>query len=311
MQQIADCKLQTDACNLRPVTCGGLRTTDDGHFCKMKLFVEHQTTFIYDQPVRESVGELRLYPRDDAGQLCLSFRLTTEPQTAINMLTDRFGNAVHAYSVLPAHSRLVVNATSLVETSQASLIAAPPLTLLQRHDFLSASPYVPANAELAAFARTHAPPDGSAEQIALALSAAIYEQLEYQPGSTDISTTAAAVLAGGRGVCQDFAHLLIGLCRSLGLPARYVSGYLYDARLRPGAIVASHAWAEVFLEEHGWLGLDPTHNCTVGSDYVRVAIGRDYADATPARGVFQGGAHETLEVRVRVRAAEEQPQAIC
>ena len=92
------------------------------------------------------------------------------------------------------------------------------------------------------------------------------------------------------------------------LPARYVSGYCYDAKLRPRTIVASHAWVEVFLEARGWLGLDPTHCRTTGLDYVRVAIGRDYVDATPARGVFLGGAHETLEVRVRVRAAEEQPR---
>jgi transglutaminase-like putative cysteine protease len=274
----------------------------------MKLSIEHQTIFSYDQPVRESVGELRLRPRDEDGQHCLSFRLATEPQTAVNQLADRFGNAVHAYSVLPAHSRLVVNAASLVATSETPLIAAPPLTLLQRHDFLSASPYVPGDDDLAAFARAQAPLGAGAEQTALALNAAIYEQFDYQPGSTDISTTAAAVLAGRRGVCQDFAHLLIALCRGLGLPARYVSGYLYDAKLRPGAIVASHAWAEVFLEDRGWLGLDPTHNCVTGPDYVRVAVGRDYADATPARGVFQGGAHETLEVQVRVRAAEEQPR---
>jgi transglutaminase-like putative cysteine protease len=267
----------------------------------MRLFIEHQTIFVYDQPVRESVGELRLCPRDEAGQHCLNFRLTTEPQTAINLLADRFGNAVHAYSVLPAHSRLVVNATSLVETSEAPLIAALSLTLQQRHDFLSASPYVPSDSKLAAFARAQTPTGAGAEQTALALNAAIYGQFDYQPGSTDISTTAVAVLAGRSGVCQDFAHLLIALCRSLGLPARYVSGYLYDAKLRPDAIVASHAWVEVFLEDRGWLGLDPTHNRPAGPDYVRVAIGRDYADATPARGVFQGRAHESLEVRVRVR----------
>jgi transglutaminase-like putative cysteine protease len=274
----------------------------------MKLAIEHQTIFTYDQPVRESVGELRLCPRDEADQRCLSFQLTTEPHTVINLIVDRFGNAVHAYSVLPAHNRLVVTATSLVETSQSPLIAAPSLTLLEQRDFLSASPYVPGDAELAAFARTQAPAGAGAEATALALSAAIYEQFEYQPGSTDISTTAAAVLAGRRGVCQDFAHLLIALCRSLGLPARYVSGYLYDAKLRPNAIVASHAWIEVFLEDRGWLGLDPTHNRPAGPDYVRAAIGRDYADATPARGVFQGRARESLEVRVRVRAAEDQAQ---
>jgi len=117
------------------------------------------------------------------------------------------------------------------------------------------------------------------------------------------------VLAGRRGVCQDFAHLLIALCRCLGTPARYVSGYLHDAAVRPDAIVASHAWAEVYLDGRGWLGLDPTHDRAVGPDYVRVAVGRDYADATPARGVYQGAAQEQLEVRVRVRSAEDLPQA--
>jgi transglutaminase-like putative cysteine protease len=269
----------------------------------MKLAIEHQTIFAYDRPVRESVGELRLRPRDEAGQRCVSFQLTTEPHTVVNMLADRFGNAIHAYTVLPAHHRLVVTAASLVETDAAPLIAALPLSLLERRDFLTASPYVPDDGELAAFARAQAPAGAGAEATALALSAAIYEQFEYQPGSTDISTTAAAVLAGRRGVCQDFAHLMLALCRSLGLAGRYVSGYLYDARLPPEAIVASHAWVEVFLEERGWLGIDPTHNRTTGPDYVRVAIGRDYADATPARGVFQGGANESLEVRVWVRAA--------
>jgi transglutaminase-like putative cysteine protease len=115
---------------------------------------------------------------------------------------------------------------------------------------------------------------------------AIYTSCAYEPGSTGISTTADAVLAERRGVCQDFAHLLIGLCRSLGLPARYVSGYLYDPDQSSEAILASHAWAEVFLEERSWLGLDPTHGRTTGSLYTRVAVGRDYTDAAPVRGVY-------------------------
>ena len=115
------------------------------------------------------------------------------------------------------------------------------------------------------------------------------------------------MLAGRRGVCQDFAHLLIALCRGLGLPARYVSGYLYDSDKPADAILASHAWAEVFLDGRGWLGLDPTHDRATGSLYTRVAIGRDYADAAPVRGIYQGDANETLEVRVRMRAAEQTP----
>jgi transglutaminase-like putative cysteine protease len=273
----------------------------------MRLHIEHQTIFSYSQPVREAIGEARLRPRDDAGQHCLSFRITNDPTTPAYLMADRFGNAVHCYSVLPAHTRHVIAATSVVETSSAPLIAAPPLTLLERHDFLSISPFAPNTSELAAFAHAHAPSGAAAEETALALNTAIYTSCEYEPGSTDISTTADAVLAGRRGVCQDFAHLLIALCRCWGLPARYVSGYLHDAAQRPDAIVASHAWAEVFLEGRGWLGLDPTHNRATGPAYVRVAIGRDYADATPVRGVYKGGAHETLEVQVRVRAIEDLP----
>jgi transglutaminase-like putative cysteine protease len=274
----------------------------------MKLHIEHKTIFTYNKPVRESVGELRLRPRDEAGQTCLSFRVQTDPATSIDQLVDRFGNAIHCYSILPPHNRLVVTAASLVETSAVALIEAPPLTPLQRHDFLSPSQYVPCTDELAAFAREHAPEGGSSEQIVLALGHAISTTCVYEPGSTDISTAADAVLAGRRGVCQDFAHLLIALCRCLGLPARYVSGYLHDAAVRPDAIVASHAWAEVFLEGRGWLGLDPTHDRVSGGNYVRVALGRDYADATPARGIYLGDAEDTLEVRVRVRAVDNPPQ---
>jgi transglutaminase-like putative cysteine protease len=270
----------------------------------MKLHIEHQTIFNYEQPVREAIGEARLRPRDEGGQYCLSFRITTDPATPINQVSDRFGNPIHCYSVLPPHTHHVVTATSLIETSDTPLIYASPLTLMEQRDFLSTSPFVPHTGELAAFAHEHAPPDATAERIALALNTAIYESCEYEPGSTDISTTADAVLAGRRGVCQDFAHLLIALCRSIKIPARYVSGYLNDIDRPPDAIVASHAWAEVFLEGRGWLGLDPTHNRTTGANYVRVAIGRDYADATPVRGVYQGDARETLEVQVRIWAED-------
>jgi transglutaminase-like putative cysteine protease len=279
----------------------------------VKLHIEHTTTFSYDAPVSEAVGEARLRPRDEAGQRVLDFRLSIDPSTPFDEVRDRFGNATYCYSVLPLHRRLVVVASSLVDTSDDPLIAAPSLTLLQQHDFTSASPYVPLTGELQEFARvsgeaagdTALDPAQSAEATARALAHAIHETCAYVPGSTDISTTADLVLAGRRGVCQDFAHLLLGLCRSLGLPARYVSGYLAAADQPPDAVLASHAWAEVFLEGRGWLGLDPTHDCTTGPRYTRVAVGRDYADAAPIRGVFQGDAQEQLDVRVRIRPAED------
>jgi transglutaminase-like putative cysteine protease len=273
----------------------------------MRLYIEHETIFSYSQPVREAIGEARLRPRNDAGQQLLGFRLALDPHVPVDLVGDRFGNTIHCYSVLPPHRRLVVTATSEVETSADALSAAPALTPLEQHSFKAASQYVPFTDDLLAFARGVMPADADAETTARALSGAIFASCTYEPGSTDISTTADAVLAGRRGVCQDFAHLLIALCRGVGLPARYVSGYLYDSGKPADAILASHAWMEVFLDGRGWLGLDPTHDRATGALYTRVAIGRDYADAAPVRGIYQGGAKETLEVRVRMRAAEQEP----
>jgi transglutaminase-like putative cysteine protease len=277
----------------------------------MRLHIEHETIFSYSQPVREAIGEARLRPRDDAGQRLLGFRLALDPHAPVDPVGDRFGNTIHCYSVLPPHRRLTVTATSEVETSESAMSIAPALTLLEQHSFTGASPYVPFTDDILAFARAVAPADADdAEATARALSGAIYATCAYEPGSTDISTTADAVLAGRRGVCQDFAHLLIALCRGLGLPARYVSGYVFDSDTDADAILASHAWAEVFLDGRGWLGLDPTHNRATGPRYTRVALGRDYADAAPVRGIYQGDAEEKLEVRVRIRAAEQAPSTL-
>lgn len=271
----------------------------------MRLHIEHETIFSYSQPVREAIGEARLRPRDDAGQRLMGFRLALDPHAPVDPVGDRFGNTIHCYSVLQPHRRLTITATSEVETSADALIAAPALTPLEQHSFTAISQYVPFTDELLAFARATAPADADVATTAQALSSAIYASCDYQAGSTDISTTADAVLAGRRGVCQDFAHLLIALCRGLGMPARYVSGYLYDADQPADAILASHAWAEVFLDGRGWLGIDPTHNRVISSLYTRVALGRDYADAAPVRGIYQGETKETLEVRVRMRAVEQ------
>lgn len=273
----------------------------------MKLQIEHETIFTYDDSVREAVGEARLQPRDEAGQRVLSFRLTLDPHTPFGMVADRFGNAVHCYSVLPPHRRQIITAHSLVDTGASALLPEPALGLLQEYEFRAPSTYANQSDELAAFARAHLPEGGDDEATAYALMRAIGANCSYEPGSTDINTTADAVLAGRRGVCQDFAHLMIALCRSQGLPARYVSGYFHDPAQPEDAILASHAWAEVHLAGRGWLGLDPTHTCATGPQYVRVALGRDYADAAPMRGIYQGGAREQLTVRVRMRAVDELP----
>ena len=130
---------------------------------------------------------------------------------------------------------------------------------------------------------------------------AVRAELVYEPGATDVQTRADEVLALGRGVCQDFAHVMLAACRCVGIPARYVSGYLYDPTLE-GDNAASHAWVDVWDEERGWIALDPTHDREQTETYVRVAVGRDYADVPPTRGVYKGVAHETLSVRVGLQA---------
>jgi transglutaminase-like putative cysteine protease len=142
---------------------------------------------------------------------------------------------------------------------------------------------------------------GSGTAGAVDLMAGVRNELVYERGATDVQTRADEVLALGRGVCQDFAHVLLAACRCVGIPARYVSGYLYDPTVE-GDNAASHAWVDVFDDAYGWVALDPTHDREQTEGYVRVAVGRDYADVPPTRGVFKGSATETLDVRVSLQA---------
>lgn len=263
----------------------------------MWLGVEHTTVFVYDEPIAEAYTELRLRPQDDGGQRCSSFRLTAEPSDiAVHHYTDPFGNAVHHFDVLEPHDRLTLTATSDVFAPEAFAVVGRPLTLLEQHDYLSPTSYVPS-----LDGRMSEIESGEVFERATALMGSIFRRLVYERGVTDVRTTADEVIALGRGVCQDFAHVLIAACRSAGIPARYVSGYLYDAETEAGH-AASHAWVDVFDPDRAWLSLDPTHNRWQNDHYVRVAVGRDYADVPPTRGVYRGTASESLEVGVRVWA---------
>ena len=173
-------------------------------------------------------------------------------------------------------------------------------TPLELHDYLSPTGYVPFSESVRAFASRHATA-GSGPARARELMDAVRSGLMYEPGATDVQTRADEVLALGRGVCQDFAHVLLAVCRSVGIPARYVSGYLYDPEL-VGDNAASHAWVDTWDERAGWAALDPTHGREQTESYVRVAVGRDYADVPPTRGVYTGQASETLSVRVGLQA---------
>ena len=267
----------------------------------MWLTVEHVTRFSYDAPINEAYSEIRLKPAHRDGQRCSSFALTTEPRgVSIAEYRDRFGNAVHHFDVLESHEALGVTARSEVWTPDQFVDDEAAPSLLDRWDLLRPSRYVPlggAIADLAADVQAADSPLGTAH----AVMAAVRQRMTYETGSTHVRTVADEALAAGHGVCQDFAHVMIGVCRLHEIPSRYVSGYLFDPRAAGNGNSASHAWVDVWDPERGWVSLDPTHDREQTGRYVRVGVGRDYADVPPTRGVFKGKAREKLEVAVHIR----------
>jgi transglutaminase-like putative cysteine protease len=265
----------------------------------MRVRIEHTTSFVYDEPIVEAYTELRLRPLDGAGQHCAAFRITTDPiGVRVRSFRDHVGNEIHHFDVLEPHDRLDVTATSEVLTPFSYVDTERLPGMLELHDYLARTSYVPLSDEVRAFAAEHAG-TGTEGERATRLSQAIHREFTYETGVTDVHTGADEVLAIRRGVCQDFAHLLLAACRSSGIVCRYVSGYLYDASL-DGDNAASHAWVDVLDEARGWISLDPTHDREQTEAYVRVAVGRDYEDVPPTRGVFKGVAHEKLAVHVVV-----------
>jgi len=276
----------------------------------MRLSIEHTTIFHYAEPISEAYTELRLHPLEAAGQRCLRFSLVTQPEGEVMMYVDRYGNIVHHFDTLQSHDKVVVTTRSEVQTPQVFVSEDIELSPLDLFDYLAPTKYAPADDLIMQMAGKDYIRDDP-EATALGLMDTLCNSLIYEPGATDVRTTAPEALKLGRGVCQDFAHLMLAGCRSLGIPARYVSGYLYSPqtlrdREESGIVIlpnaASHAWIDVFVEGRGWLSLDPTHNSWQTEEYVRVATGRDYADVPPTRGVYKGSADEVLEVNVTVEA---------
>jgi transglutaminase-like putative cysteine protease len=263
----------------------------------MKLRIEHITTFNYDHLISEAYTEMRLRPLDGNGQHTLSFSLHTEPQDEAHMYQDSFGNDVRHFSVIQPHQRLLVASYSEVMTSPHFVSDEGALSPLDEYDFLMPTSYAPLTAEIRAFSETFAQP-AQPYETALAIMHGVYQRIKYEKGVTTVNTTAPEALQLGSGVCQDFAHLMLAACRSQKLLARYVSGYLFSN----GYSTATHAWVDVYIPAKGWVSLDPTHDCEQTENYVRVAVGRDYSDVPPTRGVFVGNAREEMEVTVAVRS---------
>ena len=276
----------------------------------MKVRVDHTTRFDYDADVVESVIDVRLGPQSDAHQRWGRFNIAIEPAGAVRRYSDGFGNTGFLATLARAHRHLELRTTGEIETLLADPFAMPaqppdPLTPSALADFLDPSPLVPHVPELEALAGPLRP--ASADDTFAAVQRLMHlvnERLEYVPGVTTVETTVVEVLGERRGVCQDFAHLLVGLCRSVAIPARYVSGYTVAAAAGPprGAD-ASHAWVEAFTPTHGWRGFDPTNDLVASAYHVKVALGRDYGDVPPHQGTFRGQAVEVLSVDVATAVA--------
>jgi transglutaminase-like putative cysteine protease len=278
--------------------------------------VRHITTFHYEPAVRESVMELRLQPRSDSRQRCLKFHLDVDPSANIMEYSDFMGNTVHHFNLAESHTQIKVTSQALVEIDPEP--APSPLeagtwadldALIEKEDhwemllpsqFSQSSESLQILAKELNCARRETP-----LALLLELNQAIYRTFAYVPNSTKVDSPIDEALQSRQGVCQDFAHIMIALGRQLRIPCRYVSGYLYRGDHDKDRSVegASHAWMEALVPGAGWIALDPTNDCLGEGRHVKVAIGRDYSDVPPTRGVYKGGAHSELSVAVMVSPA--------
>jgi transglutaminase-like putative cysteine protease len=287
----------------------------------MMYRIVHRTNYRYNAPVSRCRNEAHLRPRDTPRQHCVASDLVVDPTpTSWSERSDYFGNPVLSFVVDGPFSELTVTSTSSVSVSGSeplpptgpgweevrhSLTTDLSTDILAVREFCFESPLVPPSAGVHAYAEPSFPTGRPVDDAIADLTERIFHDFIYDPGFTTVTTPLQDVLRFRRGVCQDFAHLAIGCFRSMGLAARYVSGYLETAAPEGGerriGADASHAWASVFVPGWGWLDVDPTNDKIVGSTYVTTAWGRDYSDVSPLKGiVFGGGNSHLLDVSVDV-----------
>jgi transglutaminase-like putative cysteine protease len=285
----------------------------------MLFEITHTTRYIYQTPVSHCLNEVRLMPRTVPGQHVHHTTIDVYPKPAfMHHRKDYYGNDVTSFEVYERHDRLEAIAESVVEVglgtielprdvsweeARALIAAQGDADCVEASEFIYSSPYVPAVPQLADYARAIFTPNRPLLEAIQDLTHRIHEEFKYLPKSTSIDVALSDVLRNRRGVCQDFAHVMIGAVRSARLAARYVSGYV-----RPGPRVqgaqASHAWVSIFVPRAGWIGFDPTNDLMVSDSHIILAWGRDYGDVTPVKGITLGGGGQSVEVEVYVRPKE-------
>lgn len=291
----------------------------------MRFQITHTTRFNYERPAYDSHNEIRLHPWDSATQRCVAFELFTEPASAIFAYNDFFGNHGHSLSLSKPHRAMSITARSEVENwtaavathervSFSSFLRGDAARSREFYEFLAPSRFVPFSERLRKFFWMGARPSEAEEvgEYVMRVVAYVRDQFDYETTNTNVFSNLNDILKTGGGVCQDFAHLTIGLLRLAGVPARYVSGYLAPVSLGPGLVteLASHAWLEAWLPGAGWTGFDPTHRCATDQRHLGVAVGRDYNDVPPIRGIYRSpGSRASMRVELSIEIGIDQPHA--
>jgi transglutaminase-like putative cysteine protease len=283
--------------------------------------IRHLTRFRYSRPISESIMETRMHPRSDSNQHCLTFALSVSPRCRVFSYRDHQGNNVQHFDIPGEHTQLVVIAESVIE--QQPLPDVPrslaPDAWAALDELIDAGDYwemllpskyaveTPALVELAVKLNVRRRDDPLT--LAREINQRLFAYFEYVPRSTRVDSPIDEAILSGRGVCQDFAHTMIALLRYVRIPARYVSGYLYRGREDHDRSTpdATHAWVDVLLPHLGWVGFDPTNNLIAQHRHIRTAVGRDYSDVPPTRGIFRGKTDSELYVAVHVEAGDHPP----
>jgi len=285
----------------------------------MRFRLSHETVYRYESPASESVGEFRIYPTTTSSQIVRNCRIRLDPDVPVDTYTDFFGNRVGTFAIPSRHRQLRVKMAAEVETKPPEEpgpqgeVAVGDAKRLNHHQRIDLYLYrlptasVPLNVFPAEASRRLFRDSTPVQDALLRLNRWIHENFSYTEGATNVGTPIKKVFRERKGVCQDFAHVMLSILRARGLVARYVSGYIepFDPTKSDGdeliGAAASHAWVEAFLPGGRWWGLDPTNNQVVGERHVRVAVGRDYPDVAPLRGTYKGAVNQKLRVIVSMR----------
>lgn len=269
----------------------------------MRIRITHETTYRYSDPVKSAIQLLRLTPRGHDGQTVLSWAIDADSGARLIRREDWYGNIAHTLFAGGPIDEITLRVAGEIETTDTGGVVRGGVERFPEMFYLRETPLTRQDAGLRDFAMETAGGLSNPLEQGHALMRAIHARLRFETDATNSGTTAAEAFGAGHGVCQDFTHIFLASARTLGMPARYVSGYLH----RPEQVVqeAGHAWAEAHVEGLGWVSFDPANAVSTTDHYVRIAVGLDYLDAAPVRGSYYGISHEALDVRLRIEGARQ------